>query len=76
MPAASSPGQTRPRPFGERDRPIERTIGGLDLALAGAAIALIAFSVFTLGVTTQDDIAGDPYYYVIRQASTRWSASR
>ena len=35
---------------------------------AGAAIAIIAFSAYTLGVTTKEDIPGDPYYYVIRQA--------
>ena len=62
-------GQTRPRPFGERESStIERTFGGLDLALAGAAIAIIAFSAYTRGVTTKEDIPGDPYYYVIRQA--------
>jgi rod shape determining protein RodA len=36
--------------------------------LAAAAIAIIAFSVYTLGVTTKEDIPGDPYFYVIRQA--------
>jgi rod shape determining protein RodA len=62
-------GQTQPQPFGEREAgAIERTIGGLDLALAGAAIAIIAFSAYTLGVTTREDIPGEPYYYVIRQA--------
>ncbi len=66
---APAGGQTSPRPFGERQTgTIERAIGGLDLALAGAAIAIIAFSAYTLGVTTRDDIPGDPYYYVIRQA--------
>ena len=35
------------------------------------AIALIAFSIYTLGVTTREDMPGDPYFYVIRQASTR-----
>ncbi|MGI8460894.1 MAG: rod shape-determining protein RodA [Solirubrobacterales bacterium] len=33
-----------------------------------AAIALIAFSVFTLATTTQGDVPGEPYYYAIRQA--------
>ena len=51
-------------------------IGGLDPLLACAAIGIIAFSAYTLGVTTQDDIPGDPYFYVIRQASTRSSGSR
>jgi rod shape determining protein RodA len=62
-------GQAHPRPFGEREAgTLERAFGGLDLALAGAAIAIIAFSAYTLGVTTREDIPGDPYFYVIRQA--------
>ncbi len=62
-------GQAQPQPFGERETStLERAFGSLDLALAGAAIAIIAFSAYTLGVTTQEDIPGDPYFYVIRQA--------
>ncbi|HEX6713919.1 MAG TPA: hypothetical protein VF066_11050, partial [Thermoleophilaceae bacterium] len=36
------------------------------LLLAGAG--LVGCSVFVLSAATQDDVAGDPYYYVIRQA--------
>ena len=62
-------GQARPRPFAEpRASIVERVFGHLDPLLAGAALALIAFSIYTLGVATSDDVAGDPYYYAIRQA--------
>lgn len=37
------------------------------LLLAGAG--LIGCSVFVLSAATQDDVAGSPYYYVIRQAA-------
>jgi rod shape determining protein RodA len=33
-----------------------------------AGIGLIAFSLYTLGVATQEDVPGNPYYYVVRQA--------
>ena len=62
-------GQAQPRPFGEREAgTLERAFGRLDLVLAAAAILIIAFSAYTLGVTTREDVPGDPYYYVIRQA--------
>lgn len=35
--------------------------------LLGAAVGLIAFSVFTLATATRDDIPGDPLYFVLRQ---------
>jgi len=61
-------GQAHPRPFGERETGFfERSFFGLDLLLLGAAVAIIALSAYTLAVTTHDDVAGDPYYYVIRQ---------
>lgn len=61
-------GQAHPRPFGEHETGVlERAFGGLDLALAGAAIVIVAFSAYTLGVTTAEDVPGDPYFYVIRQ---------
>jgi hypothetical protein len=59
----------RPRPF-EQPRPtlIERTgFGNLDPLLLIAGIGLIAFSIYTLGVATSEDVAGNPYYYVVRQ---------
>ena len=40
----------------------------MDLLLFLAAVGAIGFSVFTMVFTTQDDVAGDPYYYVIRQS--------
>ncbi len=60
----------RPRPFAEpRDSLLERAgVLRLDFALLGAAIGLIAFSIYTLGQTTAEDIPGDPHYYVIRQS--------
>ena len=30
--------------------------------------ALIAFSIYTLGVATSEDVPGNPYYYVVRQS--------
>ena len=62
-------GQAHPRPFDEpRESFFERSFLGLDLLLLAAAIGIIAFSAYTLGVTTKDDVPGDPYFYVIRQA--------
>jgi rod shape determining protein RodA len=39
----------------------------LDWPLAIAAVGLVAFSVFTLGQATQNDVPGSPNYYVDRQ---------
>jgi len=60
----------RPRAFDQqRATLIERTgFGRLDPVLLVAGIALIAFSIYTLGVATQDDVPGNPYYYVVRQS--------
>jgi rod shape determining protein RodA len=41
----------------------------LDPLLLLASIALIACSVYVVGTATQDDIPGDKYYYVYRQAA-------
>ena len=61
-------GQAHPRPFGEqRESVFERSFLGLDVLLLAAAVGIIAFSAYTLGVTTKEDIPGDPYFYVIRQ---------
>jgi rod shape determining protein RodA len=62
--------QTRPRSFHEpRVDPEPRPrFGHLDPLLLIAALGLIAFSVLTLALTTRGDVAGDPYYYAIRQA--------
>ena len=60
----------RPRAFDpERSTLIERTgFGRLDPILVIAGVALIAFSIYTLGVATQHDVPGNPYYYVVRQS--------
>ena len=60
----------RPRPF-EQPRPslLSRIgFGKLDPLLLVAGIGLIAFSIYTLGVATQEDVPGDPYYYAVRQS--------
>src|SRR5919106_2379954 len=60
----------RPRPF-EKPRSTLLARSGvlqLDLVLLAAGIGLIAFSIYTLGVATQEDVPGNPYYYVARQA--------
>src|SRR5262249_17535912 len=49
-----------------------RVVEGLNLhridgAMLGAALGLIAFSIFTLGSATNDEIAGQPMYFVVRQ---------
>jgi rod shape determining protein RodA len=60
----------RPRPFEKpRSTLLERSgVLQLDLVLLAAGIGLIAFSIYTLGVATQEDVPGNPYYYVVRQA--------
>ncbi len=40
----------------------------MDGVLAGAAVGLIAFSVFTLATSTRDEIAGRPFFFVERQS--------
>jgi rod shape determining protein RodA len=41
----------------------------IDPLLLVAAVGLIGASVYTLGTATLDDIEGDPYHYVVRQAA-------
>jgi rod shape determining protein RodA len=62
--------QTRPRSFREPrvDAEPKPRLGHLDPLLLIAAVGLIAFSVLTLALTTRGDVAGDPYYYAVRQA--------
>jgi rod shape determining protein RodA len=62
--------EAHPRPFDERRASLLERVGVLqfDPLLAGAAIALVAFGAYTIGVTTDGDIARDPHYYVLRQA--------
>jgi rod shape determining protein RodA len=40
----------------------------LDPLLLVAAVGLIGCSIYTLTTATQDDVPGDPYYYVLRQS--------
>ena len=61
--------QARPEPFAVRPGIAERLgLPYMDGALAFSAVALAAFSVFTLSQATQHDVPGDPYYFVDRQA--------
>ncbi len=61
--------QPRPRPYAEpRESLLERAgVLKLDFALLAGALGLIAFSIYTLGQATAEDVPGDPYFYVIRQ---------
>jgi len=59
----------RPEPFAVQVGLGERLgLAHMDWPLTIAAVALIAFSVFTLGAATQNDIPGQPHYYLERQA--------
>ena len=61
--------QARPELFDERPTIGERLgLAHMDWVLTFAAVALVAFSVFTLGQATLNDIPGNPNYYVERQA--------
>jgi rod shape determining protein RodA len=46
-----------------------RLAGGLDVPLLGAALGLMACSFYTITQATQNDIAGDPHYFIVRQAA-------
>ncbi len=63
------PAITPTQTFDERSAGLGARAGflRLDPLVALAAVGLIACSLVTLFFTSQDDIAGDPYYYVIRQ---------
>lgn len=64
------PTLTRPQTFDERSAGFAERTGFLrmDPLTAFAGIGLIILSVIALGYTTQGDVPGDPYYYVIRQS--------
>ena len=52
-----------------RSRAVEwLTLRRMDGVLLGAAVGLIAFSVFTLATSTRSEIAGRPLFFVERQA--------
>lgn len=61
--------RARPEPFAV-DVGIGERLGlaHMDWPLALAAVGLVAFSVFTLGQATQNDVPGSPHYYLDRQA--------
>ncbi len=59
----------RIEPFAVRSSIGERLgLAHLDWPLSISAVALVAFSVFTLAQATQHDVPGSPNYYVDRQA--------
>ncbi|GIK77153.1 MAG: rod shape-determining protein RodA [Acidobacteria bacterium] len=60
----------RPQTFDERSAGIGARAGllKLDPLTALAAVGLIACSIVALGFTTRNEIAGDPFYYTIRQS--------
>lgn len=61
--------RANPEPFTVRASLSDRLgITHVDWLLAFAALALIGFSVFTLGQATTHDVPGSPNYYVERQA--------
>jgi rod shape determining protein RodA len=51
-------------------RPLAERIGltGVDGVMLGAAVGLIAFSIFTLATSTRGEIAGRPFFFVERQS--------
>jgi rod shape determining protein RodA len=60
--------QARPEVFIAHPSLVERLgLSYMDGALAFSAIALAAFSVFTLGQATMNDVPGSPNYFVERQ---------
>ena len=60
----------RPQTFDERSAGFGERAGFLrmDPVIALAGVGLIVCSIIALGFTTQGDVAGDPYYYTIRQS--------
>jgi len=59
----------RPEPFTVEASLGERLgLAHMDWPLAFAAIALVAFSIFTLGQATAEDVPGSPHYFLDRQA--------
>src|SRR5262245_24701712 len=62
--------QPHPEPFAIRPSIGERVgLAHLDWPLTVAALALVAFSVFTLSQATLNDVPGNPHYFVNRQAA-------
>jgi len=68
MQATTATRRARAVPFSSRPGIAERLgIPYMDPLLLVAAVALIAFSIFTLTEATQHDVPGSPYFYVERQ---------
>jgi rod shape determining protein RodA len=77
---ATAPTRPRPRPaiqagssakrFEARPPGVVERLGlaHMDPVLSAVALGLILFSILTLTVTTQGDVGGEPFYYVIRQS--------
>jgi rod shape determining protein RodA len=60
--------QARPEPFAVHTSLGERLgIAHMDWPLTLAGVGLIAFSAFTLGQATTNDVPGSPHYYLDRQ---------
>jgi rod shape determining protein RodA len=60
---------TQVKEFRDQVQPEGGLVGlRLDPWLAFAAVGIMLASVYTLGTATLDDVPGDPYHYVIRQA--------
>ena len=64
------PTLAQPQTFDERSAGFGERVGFLrmDPVVAFAGIGLIVASIITLTATSQSDIAGDPYYFTIRQS--------
>ena len=61
--------RSRPEPFEVRASVAERLgLPYLDPLLLFSAVGLMAFSIFVLAQATLDDVPGDPYFFVERQA--------
>lgn len=64
------PTLAQPQTFDERSAGFAERVGFLrmDPVVAFAGIGLIVASIVTLTATTQSSVAGDPYYFTIRQS--------
>jgi rod shape determining protein RodA len=59
----------RPQPFDTRPTIGERIgLPYMDMMMLISAVGLVGFSIFTLHQATQNDVAGDAYYFVERQS--------
>jgi rod shape determining protein RodA len=56
------------QPFEDQRAPALASFFRFDPLLLLAGAGLIGCSVYVLSAATQDDVAGNPYYYVVRQA--------